>query len=216
LPRALQEEAQRLLEAGAHVSFAVQAEQEGFGHAVYQARQAIGDEPFLLMLGDHVYGSDGGQSTAAQMLDVYRAHGGGILGLRHVPEKDVVHYGVAAGPWSESGRLIEVETLIEKPAVARARAELRMPGLPADTYLALFGQYVLPPTLFDYLARGMDAGTRRAAEVGLTPALAELARQEGLLGLLIDGEAYDIGLPNTYLETLWRFSSNGSEPCEGQ
>jgi UTP-glucose-1-phosphate uridylyltransferase len=215
LPTGLQQEADRVLEAGAHVSFAIQSRQEGFGHAVFQARETVGDEPFLLMLGDHVYGSDGRHPTATQMLEAYRAHARGILGLRRVPESDVVHYGVAAGPWSENGRLIEVKTLIEKPDVARARAELRMSGLPADSYLALFGQYILPPILFDCLERQMHAGTGQGGEVGLTPALAELARAEGLLGLLVEGQAYDIGLPGTYLETLWRFSSNGREGCGG-
>ena len=75
LPRHFQDYARRLLEIGRHVTFVTQTAQEGFGHAVYCAREAIGDEPFLLMLGDHLYRSNTDRSCAQQLLDAYQQHG---------------------------------------------------------------------------------------------------------------------------------------------
>jgi len=211
LPLPLQAQAAHVLEVGARVSFVVQREQAGFGHAVSVARDAVGDEPFLLLLGDHLYHSDRAQSAAAQMLDCYRAQERGLLGLRRVPEAAVVHYGVAAGPWLDAGRLLEVETLMEKPPVSQARARLQVAGMAEGQYLALFGQYLLPPTVFDHLDRLAAAGVRQHGEVGLTPALVSLQQEQGLLGLVVAGEAFDIGLPDSYVAVLERFARDGRE-----
>ncbi|MBN1659849.1 MAG: GHMP kinase [Anaerolineae bacterium] len=207
----LQAQAGHLLELGARVSFVLQREQAGFGHAVSVARHAIGDEPFLLLLGDHLYHSDRRQSAATQMLDCYRTHGQGVLGLRRVPQAAVVHYGVAAGPWIEAGRLLQVQALVEKPSVRRARSALHVPGLAEGEYLALFGQYLLPPAIFDHLDRLAAAGARQHGEMGLTPALVSLQQEQGLLGLLVAGQAFDIGLPAAYVEVLQRLARDGRE-----
>ncbi|MFN2127498.1 MAG: sugar phosphate nucleotidyltransferase, partial [Anaerolineales bacterium] len=81
LPRAFQDYSHRILEIGRRVSFIVQPAQEGFGHAVYCAKEKIGDEPFLLMLGDHLYKSSGEQTCAKQLLDAYQLYGINILGF---------------------------------------------------------------------------------------------------------------------------------------
>jgi len=85
LSRPFQEYARRILDIGKSISFVIQPNQEGFGHAVYCTREAIGDEPFLLMLGDHLYRSTGVTSCAQQLLDAYNRHGANILGLRRTP-----------------------------------------------------------------------------------------------------------------------------------
>jgi UTP--glucose-1-phosphate uridylyltransferase len=84
LPRHFQEYARRILEIGRRVSFIVQSTQEGFGHAIYCAREAIGDEPFLLMLGDHLYRANGDQSCASQLMEAYQQHGINAIGLRRL------------------------------------------------------------------------------------------------------------------------------------
>ncbi|HSJ56613.1 MAG TPA: sugar phosphate nucleotidyltransferase [Anaerolineae bacterium] len=207
----LQAQAAHVMEVGAHVSFVIQHEQAGFGHAVSVTRDAVGDEPFLLLLGDHLYHSDSERPAAAQMLDCYRMHGRALLGLRRVAEAAVVHYGVVAGPWIEAGRLLEVKAVVEKPPASRARATLRVPGLAEGEYLALFGQYLLPPAVFEHLDRLAAAGARQHGEMGLTPALVSLQQEQGMLGLLVEGEAFDIGLPGSYVEVLQRFARDGRE-----
>jgi len=89
LPKRFQEYSKYLLDIGQKVSFAVQHRQEGFGHAVYCAREFVGDEPFLLMLGDHVYRSTADLSCVGQLVDAYNKHGGNIIGLRHTPEEEI-------------------------------------------------------------------------------------------------------------------------------
>jgi UTP-glucose-1-phosphate uridylyltransferase len=201
----LQSYAARIVEAGRRVSFVVQRRQEGFGHAVYLARQAVGGEPFLLLLGDHIYRSGDGRSCAQQMLDVYRRHGQSILGLRRVPEAEVVHYGLAAGDWLDRPSLLTVRRLAEKPAVAQARAHLRVRGLADDEFLAFFGQYALTPAIFDYLEKEIARQRRQRGEYQLTPALAHLQAEEGMLGLVVAGESFDIGLPQAYRNTVGTF-----------
>ena len=95
LPRHFQDYARRILEIGRGSHLSSRTHQEGFGHAVYCARQAIGDEPFLLMLGDHLYRSNRAESCARQLLDAYQLHGTSIVGLRRTPEDQIANFGTA-------------------------------------------------------------------------------------------------------------------------
>lgn len=206
-PPHLQEYARRIRDVGQHVSFVVQPTQDGFGHAVYSAREAVGGEPFLLMLGDHLYRSYNAKSCARQMLEAYDQYGRSVLGLRRVPEAEVVHYGTAAGAWAEANCLLEIGRFSEKPSVDYARANLRVSGLAEGEYLAFFGLYVVKPQLFDYLGDQIDHGLRERGEYHLTSALDRVREKDGFLGLLIEGQCYDIGLPGSYLQTLKEFGS---------
>ena len=88
------------------------------------------------------------------------------------------------------------------------RSNLRVPGLPEDEYLTVFGQYILNPSLFDFLEEHIRNNVRERGEFQLTSALDRLRREDGFLGLIMDGRRYDIGLPQYYLETLSLFSSH--------
>jgi len=202
LPRHFQDYAQYLLDIGRRVSFVIQPTQEGFGHAVYCAREAVGGEPFLLMLGDHLYRSNNGKSCAQQLIEAYSRHGISILGLRRTPEDEIGNFGTATGVWTEENLLINVTEFAEKPTPDYARSNLRTPGLPEDEYLTVFGQYIIKPQLFDYLEEHITNNVRERGEFQLTSALDRLRREDGFLGLILDGQRYDIGLPEHYLETL--------------
>jgi UTP-glucose-1-phosphate uridylyltransferase/mevalonate kinase len=206
LPAHFQEYAQRILEIGRHVSFVTQTAQEGFGHAVYCAREAVGNEPFLLMLGDHLYRSASEICCARQLVAAYNQHGISILGLRCTPEAQLANFGAATGVWLEANRLLSVSEFAEKPTVDYARNNLRVPGLIQDEYLTVFGQYVIQPTIFDYLEEHIKNNVREHGEFQLTSALDRLRKEDGFLGLIIEGQRYDIGLPEYYLETLRTFS----------
>ena len=206
LPRHFQEYAQRILDIGQRVSFVIQTAQEGFGHAVYCAREAVGNEPFLLMLGDHLYRSSIEESCAEQLIAAYNQHGMSILGLRRTPENELANFGTATGVWVETGRLLSVSEFAEKPTVDYARNSLRVPGLPESEYLTVFGQYVIQPMLFDYLEEHIENNVRERGEFQLTSALDRLRKEDGFLGLIVEGKRYDIGLPEYYLETLRTYS----------
>lgn len=205
LPRHFQEYSRRLLEMGQRVSFAIQTAQEGFGHAVYSAAQSIGDEPFLLMLGDHIYRANGETSCARQLLEAYQRHGASIVGMRRTPEDQIGNFGTLTGVWLEGETLLNVTEFAEKPTIDYARTNLRVPGLPADEYLTVFGQYIIKPQLFEILKEHIDNNVRERGEFQLTSALDRIRQEDGFMGLVIDGKRFDIGLPDYYLETLKTF-----------
>jgi UTP-glucose-1-phosphate uridylyltransferase/mevalonate kinase len=207
LPRHFQEYAERILEIGRHVSFAIQDKQEGFGHAVYCAREAVGNEPFLLMLGDHIYRSDGERSCAQQLIEAYNKHGKSVLGLRRTPEDMIANFGTATGVWIEDeAGLLSITEFAEKPTVDYARNNLRVTGLSENEYLTVFGQYIIKPQIFDYLEEHIEHNVRERGEFQLTSTLDRLRQEDGFLGLVVDGQRFDIGLPEYYLETLKVFS----------
>jgi UTP-glucose-1-phosphate uridylyltransferase/mevalonate kinase len=205
LSRPFQDYARRLLEIGRRITFVVQTAQEGFGHAVYCTREAVGNEPFLLMLGDHIYRSNRDESCARQLLDAYQQHGLSAVGLRRTPEEMIANFGTIAGVWLESNRLLNVTEFAEKPNLEYARTNLRVPGLPEDEYVTVFGQYVLKPEIFEYLEANIRNNVRERGEFQLTSALDCLRQEDGFLGLVVDGKRFDIGLPDYYLETLKTF-----------
>jgi UTP-glucose-1-phosphate uridylyltransferase/mevalonate kinase len=205
LPRHFQDYAQYILEIGRRVTFAIQPTQEGFGHAVFCTKEAVGNEPFLLMLGDHLYRSNNEISCARQLIEAYNRHGISVLGLRRTPEDEIGNFGTATGIWVEESRLINVTEFAEKPTLGYARSNLRTPGLPEDEYLTVFGQYIINPQLFDYLEEHITNNVRERGEFQLTSALDRLRREDGFLGLIMEGQRYDIGLPQHYLETLDTF-----------
>jgi len=202
LPHHFQEYARRILEIGRRVSFVIQTAQEGFGHAVYCAREAVGDEPFLLMLGDHLYRSTTDRSCAKQLLEAYQHYGTNLLGLRHTPEDQIGNFGTITGVWTEPEVVLNVTEFAEKPTIDYARSNLRVPGLPEGQYLTVFGQYILTPKIFEYLEENITHNVRERGEFQLTSALDRLRQEDGFLGLLMQGKRYDIGLPEYYLETL--------------
>jgi len=132
LPPHLQAFAKRILEIGHRLTFVTQPTQEGFGHAVYLAREAVGDEPFLLMLGDHLYRSDNEKPCARQLVEAYNCSGVSVVGLCRTPEAEIGKVGTVTGQWVEEGRLLNVGELAEKPTPDYARAHLRVAGLPAS------------------------------------------------------------------------------------
>ena len=197
-----QEYSRRLLEIGRRVTFVEQTTQEGFGHAVYCAREALGDAPFLLMLGDHIYRSGREASCARQLLEAYHRHGQSLVGLRRTPENEIGSFGTVTGVWLEDESLLSLSEFAEKPTPDYARTNLRVPGLPEGEYLTLFGQYILKPKLFDYLQENIQNNVREHGEFQLTSTLDRLRQEDGFMGLVIDGRRFDIGRPDEYLETL--------------
>ena len=208
LPPKSKEYAQRLLEIGRHIKFVIQDTQQGFGHAVYRAHELVGNEPFLLMLGDHIYRSDGEHSCASQLINTFNKYGVSVLGVRNTPEDMIANFGTIAGEWLEDkeGQILNITNFVEKPTIEFAQNNLLIENLPGGYYLTVFGQYIIKPQIFDYLEEHIQQNVREHGEIQLTSALDRLRKEDGFLGLVINGQRYDIGLPEYYLETLERFS----------
>ncbi len=165
----------------------------------------IGNEPFLLMLGDHLYRSEGERSCAQQVIDVFNQHGISALGLRRTPGSQIGNFGTATGIWLEENELLNITEFAEKPTLDYARSNLGMPGLDEDEFLTVFGQYVIKPQIFDYLEEHIKHNVRERGEFQLTSALDRLRKEDGFLGVIVQGRRFDIGLPEYYLETLRTF-----------
>jgi UTP-glucose-1-phosphate uridylyltransferase/mevalonate kinase len=202
LPAHFQEYSRRILEMGRRVKFEVQTNQDGFGHAIYCVREKIGNEPFLLMLGDHIYRSKEERSCARQLMDAFQKHGTSVVGVRRTPEQLIGSFGTVTGSWLENEELLNVTEFAEKPTLDYAHSNLHIPGYPTDEYLTVFGQYIIKPEIFDHLEKNIANNFRERGEFQLTSALDMLRQSDGFQGLVMNGERFDIGLPEYYLETL--------------
>ncbi len=194
-----------LPEMGRRLNFVHQTTQEGFGHAVYCARESVGNEPFLLLLGDHLYLSSASRSCAEQLLHAWqRQPMQSMLGVYCGSTDDVPHCGTVAGDekWGADGSVVPVRTIVEKPSGEYARRYLSTPGLGPDRFLCIFGLYVLSPAVFDELGKDIETDRRDKNEIQLTTALESLRSKEGMNACLINGEHLDAGQPVPYFHTL--------------
>lgn len=185
------------------LTFVVQETQEGFGHAVYQTREWVGDEPFVLLLGDHVYRSDQEERCTRQVMDAYTANDCCVSSVAWTPEVNIHRFGTIGGDPITGTRppVYEIREMTEKPTVDYARAHLRTPGLPDDEYLCFFGIHVFTPGLFGCLQELIESDIRQKGEIQLTSAQARLQQRERYLVCEVHGERYDMGVPEGLVET---------------
>ena len=172
-------ESEKLGAFGERLHFAEQKSPEGFGHAVYQAKKFVGDEPFLLMLGDHVYISDIKDRCALQLIKIYEHYMlDTISGVQPTVERLLHLFGVIRGEPVDAARgVYKSDYIHEKPTVEIARSKLVTPGLPAGNYLAHFGMHVFSPRIFDSLEYLIKNNLREKGEIQLTAAQEHLRQQ---------------------------------------
>jgi UTP--glucose-1-phosphate uridylyltransferase len=191
--------------------FITQEKPLGYGHAVYCAREFIGDAPFLHLVGDHLYVSGSDKRCARQLVDVAQVEECAISAVQATRETLLPHYGTVGGR-RIAGRknLYAIETVAEKPTPTEAELRLIVPGLRAGHYLCFFGMHVLTPTVMDILAqRVTEAGDRGG--VALSPALATLATREKYLALEERALRYDVGVKYGLLTAQLALALSGSE-----
>ena len=165
------------------VSFAYQDQALGLGHAVGCAREAVGDEPFAVLLPDELMGSS---SLLDQMARLCESTGGSVVGLTEVPHEDVGAYGVIdpSGTLDANG-VIPVRSMVEKPKPADAPSNL-----------IIIGRYVLTPDVFDEIAQVQPGA---GGEIQLTDALKAQAARSPFHGVVQDVLRYDTGNPFGWL-----------------
>ncbi|MDO8644591.1 MAG: UTP--glucose-1-phosphate uridylyltransferase [bacterium] len=201
-----QQYSQYLSEVGHRVTFIVQDIPEGFGHAVYCAREWVGNEPFLLLLGDHLSISENETSCARQLMEAFTRCNQSMVGLKVSPASEIGNFGCVTGVWDEKDSLLNVSEITEKPEIEYAREHLQVEGMNKDSYLTLFGQYILKPRIFDCLEEKISHNIRERGEFQLTSSIDRLRQEDGLKGCLIQGKAFDIGQPEAYLNTIVEYS----------
>lgn len=170
------------------VTFIEQAEPLGYGHAVLCAKDFTGDDPFLLMMSDHLYLSLTDRSCLAQLLAVAESANCPVSAVQSTHESKLPYYGAISGTHvSNQKGLYEVSKLFEKPTPTVAEQELIVPGLRAGHYLCFFGMHVLTRSVMEHLA------SSSADKLPLTPSLDATARGERYLACEIEGLRFNIG-----------------------
>jgi len=216
-------QASATLEAfGNRLSYVAQAAPEGYGHAVYQARDFVGDEPFLLLLGDHIYVSERPANCATQLIETFdEAEGAGITAMTamQVTPGALVHqFGTLRASAIDRGRgLFRIEAIEEKPSEERAAAVLRSPDLEAGFYFCHFGMHVFSPAIFDAIGHLIRHDIRTKGEIQLTAAQ-ELMRKtlpaDTYGACTVDGQRFDTGIPYGLMESQLALALAGRHRAE--
>jgi UTP--glucose-1-phosphate uridylyltransferase len=190
------------------ISFAVQQEQKGYGHAVYQSAAFSGGDPVLLCLGDHLF-RGGAESCHIRLMRAYEQCGGrSVSAVNHIRAGDLKGYGTIAGARrADRPELIDVSLIVEKPPIDVARERLHVDGLGADEWLGWFGMHALAPSIYDVLGEMIAGDVRQGGEFQLTYAQELQRRREGYCALEItDGRRYDFGLPADFVQSVAEFA----------
>lgn len=202
------EEAERLAKMGERIHYVLQPQPEGYGHAVYCAREFIDGDPFLLLLGDHVYIAGSKVPCSRQVMNVFAEQQAPVSAVQRTLEDQLHLFGTLTGRRIGPGEVYEVARIIEKPSLEIAEEQLRTPGLRRGEYLCFFGIHVLPPAVFDALEHHIRNDIRERGEIQLTSSL-ELLREQGrYLAAEIDGARYDMGVPFGYIQTQLALALN--------
>ncbi len=161
------------------IQYVLQPQMGGLGDAVRCAREAVGDEPFAVLLGDALVMADAGaKPVTRQLMDVQEKHGGSVVALEEVPAEKVSRYGIMGGAEIEPG-VIRADKFIEKPKPEEAPSRL-----------AVSARYILSPSIFEELDRTPPG---KGGELQLTDAMAALMQREPLFGVKYAGRRHDIG-----------------------
>ena len=192
---------------GKHITYAFQKERKGFGHAVYQCREFTQDEPVLLLLGDMIYHSNTDVNCMQQMIDAFEISGQSMISMHTVPKNEVCHYGIMHGQWENTEQtVLKLDAIVEKPTADYAGEYLNVKTKKSkENYYAVFGQYILTKDVFDELRYNIDNNVLEKGEIQLTSALEQTREKVGMMGLVVDGNSYDVGLPEMYVKTVEQF-----------
>lgn len=190
-------EALNLVRASASLArfhYVRQGEMRGLGDAILHAREHVGDEPFVVLLGDTAtLPSAGAPPVAGQLVETYQALGGPVVAVERVPREKISRYGIVAGdPVPGCEGALRVRDLVEKPSPAEA---------PSD--LAVASRYLLTPDVFDLIA---DTKPGKGGEIQITDALKRLAKERPFYARRVSGERFDAGDKLEFLKTNVRFA----------
>ncbi len=207
LPVQMKEYEKKIVRIGKKLSFCIQKEQKGFGHAVYQSMEFANGEPVLLLLGDTIYQSNTDVPCTKQLIDRYEKYGRTMVAVHDVPVEDVVHYGIFAGNWEDREfTVMNLNRIAEKPSVEYAQDYMGMAkkaGKPS--YYAAFGAYVITKEVYERLGQMVEQDLTDRGEIQLTAALEYVCDKNGMMAFVPDGRSFDIGNAKAYRSTVAEF-----------
>ncbi len=202
---------------GPHVNrlhFIEQSAPLGYGHAVLCAHVFTKSEPFMLLVGDHLYVAKGEKPCAKQLVEIAEAELCAVSAVQATHESKLPYYGaVSARRLQGRAGLYQVDQVIEKPTPTVAEQKLIVPGLRAGHYLCFFGMHVLTPSMMDILEELVHQA-QGAAGVHLTHALGKTAARERYLACELQGRRYDIGVKYGLLTAQLALALSGPDRDE--
>ena len=204
---ALLAEAREMRELAERITFTVQHEQEGYGHAVYQSKTFAAGEPVLLCLGDHLFRGET-ISPFCELAQTSAISGGkSVSAVNRIGPDELKGFGTIAGKRrTDNTRLIDVSRIIEKPDLATARESLRVDGLEDDVFLGWFGMHLLAPSIYEILEEMIANNVRDNGEFQLTRAQEIQRQREGYLALeMLDATRFDFGIPDDFVRSVLAF-----------
>jgi UTP--glucose-1-phosphate uridylyltransferase len=178
----------------ANIHYIRQKEPKGLGHAVWCARNFIGDEPFAVLLGDDIVQSD--TPCVRQLINQYEQTGSSIIGVQKVPHNETHRYGVI-DPSTIEGRRYQVSNFVEKPKQGTAPSNL-----------AIMGRYVLTPEIFEFLEK---QETGAGGEIQLTDAIQKLNEMQRVYAYDFEGNRFDVGEKLGFVKTTIEFALQHEE-----
>ncbi|MFF2290330.1 UTP--glucose-1-phosphate uridylyltransferase GalU [Peribacillus butanolivorans] len=178
----------------ANIHYIRQKEPKGLGHAVWCARNFIGDEPFAVLLGDDIVQSD--TPCVRQLINQYEQTGSSIIGVQKVPHNETHRYGVI-DPSTIEGRRYQVSNFVEKPKQGTAPSNL-----------AIMGRYVLTPEIFEFLE---NQETGAGGEIQLTDAIQKLNEMQRVYAYDFEGNRFDVGEKLGFVKTTIEFALQREE-----
>ena len=196
------------------VAFVEQPQPLGYGHAISCACDFTKRDPFLLLVGDHLYLSKTKEGCAEQLVKVAKREECCVSGVQATHESKLPYYGTVGGrlvPGHQS--LYKVDTVVEKPTPTEAEQKLIVPGLRSGNYLCYFGMHVFTATVMDLLVE-MVAQAGGRGGVQLTSALAKLSEKQRYLAYEVQGRRYDIGVKYGLLTAQLALALDGNDRDE--
>ena len=181
----------------ANIFYVRQKEQKGLGHAIWTARQFIGDEPFAVLLGDDIVESE--TPAIRQLMDAYEETGQSVIGVQEVEPKETHRYGII-DPLDKEGRLYPVRRFVEKPESGTAPSNL-----------AIMGRYVLTADIFDYLENQSEGA---GGEIQLTDAIERLNADQAVYAFDFEGNRHDVGEKLGFVKTTIEYAMKDPEMHE--
>lgn len=169
----------------------------GLGHAIWTARNVVGQEPFAVLLGDDLVLSE--PPCTKQMIDLFNDVQESVVAVQRVPLEETFQYGIVEGR-HESSRVIKVDRMMEKPAPGTTRSDM-----------AIIGRYILQPDIFDMLEKTTPG---HGGEIQLTDALLALSNKRGMYAFEFDGTRFDAGDKLGYLKAIVAYALRHPDLCE--
>lgn len=180
----------------ANLHFVRQKRQRGLADAIYQGKTFIGDDPFVVLLGDTIIDSKLDKSVLSRMIEIYEKTGKSVVAVEKVEKKNLSRYGIIDGEEIEKG-IWNVLDLVEKPDIRRAPSNL-----------AIAGRYIFSPGIFNLIEQTKPG---KGGEIQITDSMRYLAKIGELLAVEIDGKRYDIGNKTDFVKTNIDFALHNRE-----